>query len=916
MRREEEAGGLTWREAAQRLEQYGANALASKKRISAMKIFAGQFRDLMVLILLAATAVSAALGEAGEALTIVVIVLINALLGFFQEYRTEKTLDALKKLSAPECEVLRDGTKQTIDAALVVPDDILLIKAGDRIAADGVVLSAAALACDESMLTGESDACEKRPATGDMPDKQSAKESMVFMGTTVVKGRGTVRVTATGMSTEMGAIAGMLDEIEEDPTPLQKKLDQVGRVIGYGCLLICAIVAGTGILRGESPLDMLITGISLAVAAVPEGLPAIVTISLALAVRRILKRNALIKKLHAVETLGCATVVCSDKTGTLTENRMTAKRVFTLSQEMDLDRPEDREKAERSASAKKLFETAAFCNNASMARQKRGFLGQAKQVAEGEPTEAALLRLASEFGVSQSDFYRTDELPFDSARKRMSVYGTDSKGKQVLFVKGAPDLLLPRCVSVLTDGGVQKMTALHRDRISRAQERMASDALRVLGFAYREYPAGTPFDRAENGLVFVGLAGLMDPPRKEAFDAVAACRTAKIRPVMITGDHSITAKAIASQLDIFREGDVLLTGEMLDRMSDEELSQACEKCSVYARVTPGHKLRIVRALKRRGEIVAMTGDGVNDAPALKEANIGVAMGIGGTDVTKEAASVILLDDNFATLVAAIEEGRVIFKNIRRFLRYLLSCNTGEVITMFFGMLMGMPVVLTPIQLLLVNLVTDGLPAIALGLEKADRDVMKEKPRDAEASIFSDGLMGKIVTRGILIGLTTLGVFSFFASAYGDLTVARTGALMTLIMTQLFHVFECRSEKRGILELNPFSNPLLFASVLISISVMLGALYVPAVSALFLTAPLSRAQVLIIILCSMMVPIFSSVSLTLSRHARRIIPANTSLVPVMAGPGGRSPKPPKPPKPARPPKKPRRRIGGGDLLSRL
>lgn len=908
-RREEAALGLTSREAAQRLEQFGTNTLASKKRISALKIFAGQFRDLMVLILLAATAVSAVLGETGEALTIVVIVLINALLGFFQEYRTEKTLDALKKLSAPECEVIRDGAKQIIDASQVVPGDVMCVKAGDRVAADGVVLTAAALACDESMLTGESDACEKRVCIGDRPDRQSAKESMVFMGTTVVKGRGTVEVTATGMSTEMGAIAGMLDEIEEEPTPLQKKLDQVGRVIGYGCLLICAIVAGTGMLRGEKPLDMLITGISLAVAAVPEGLPAIVTISLALAVRRILKRNALIKKLHAVETLGCATVVCSDKTGTLTENRMTAKRVYTLSQDLDLGQEADREKAGRSSSAKRLFETAAFCNNASMTHQRRGFLGQAKPVAEGEPTEAALLRLADEFGVSQSDFYRTDELPFDSARKRMSVYGTDAKGKQMLFVKGAPDLLLPRCVSVLTDNGVQKLTALHRDRISRAQEQMASGALRVLGFAYREYPSGTPFDRAETGLVFVGLAGLMDPPRKEAYDAVAACRTAKIRPVMITGDHSVTAKAIAAQLDIYREGDLLLTGEMLDRMSDEELGLACENASVYARVTPGHKLRIVRALKRRGEIVAMTGDGVNDAPALKEANIGVAMGVGGTDVTKEAASVILLDDNFATLVAAIEEGRVIFKNIRRFLRYLLSCNTGEVITMFFGMLMGMPVVLTPIQLLLVNLVTDGLPAIALGLEKADRDVMKEKPRDAGASIFSDGLMGKIITRGVLIGLTTLGVFSFFASGYGDLTVARTGALMTLIMTQLFHVFECRSEKRGILELNPFSNPLLLLSVVISVSVMLGALYLPAVSALFMTAPLTRVQVLIIFVCSAMVPVASSVSLTLSRQAKKILPATTALVPVpAAGPESEQS--------GRPAGKTGRRFGGGNLLSRL
>ena len=612
---------------------------------------------------------------------------------------------------------------------------------------------------------------------------------------------------------------------------------------------------------------MLITGISLAVAAVPEGLPAIVTISLALAVRRILRRNALIKHLHAVETLGCATVICSDKTGTLTQNRMTVQKLVTVSGEHAPSQA--RQQLMSHPELKYLLETAAFCNDARTQPKKRGFWNREESdsvIFSGDPTEMALLKTASEVGVRPTDFFRRGEMAFDSTRKRMTVWGGCADGVNRIYMKGAPELVLSRCTRIATAQGSVPITPELRRKIAGDNARLAGDALRVMGFAFREQgPSG---EAPENNLVFAGLIGLFDPPRPEAAAAVAACRAAQIRVVMITGDHAATARAVAKQLGILRgEGDVI-TGEMLDAMTDMQLLDCCKTATVFARVSPAHKLRIVRAMKENGEIVAMTGDGVNDAPAVKESSIGVAMGEGGTDVTREAADVILLDDNFATLVAAVEEGRTIYQNIRRFLRYLLSCNAGEVFTMFVGMLMGMPVILTPIQLLLVNLVTDGLPAIALGLEPSDPQVMYQPPRRAEDSIFSGGLLGKILFRGVLIGLTTLGVFSLISGSGADLKTARTAALCTLTMTQLFHVFECRSETKGLLQINPFTNPLLLAAALASMVCVLGAVYHPAVSSVFLTTALTGAQMKTVLLCSVAVPAISSVSLLFSKNRPR------------------------------------------------
>ena len=854
------ATGLSSKEAQARLAQYGENRLASAKKISMLKIFGGQFKDLMTMILLASTAVSLLIGETMEAAAIVVIVLMNALLGFFQEYRTEKTLEALKNMAAPLARVLRDGQLQQVPASGIVPGDVLVLEAGDKIPADARLTEAFALECDEALLTGESLPVEKKA------------NAPVYMGTVVTKGRGQAAVLATGMNTEMGKIAGMLQEIEDDATPLQKKLAQLGKYIAAGCLGICVVVALAGVLRGYPLFAMFTTGISLAVAAVPEGLPAIVTIALALAVTRILRRNALVRRLHSVETLGCADVICTDKTGTLTENKMTVQRIFTLHGTVDT--------AALSGMAgslplplRRLCEIAAYCSNARLPA-----VGANTIATGGDPTETALLVMAQKAGITPGHaFVRRDEIPFDSDRKRMTVFLDDPAGHSYSFSKGAPDILLERCRYVLTPMGVQPLTAALRGQLEQAAAHMAQDAMRVLGFAYKEAPVA--HGSAEQDMIFVGLAGMLDPPRKEVYAAVAQCAKAHIRTVMITGDHKATACAVAKDIGILQPGDTVLTGAELDAMGPAGLDAAVEQASVFARVNPGHKLAIVRALKKRGHIVAMTGDGVNDAPAVKEADIGVAMGISGTDVTKSASAIVLLDDNFATFVAAVEEGRMVYSNIRKFIRYLLSCNIGEVVTMFAGMLMGLPVVLLPIQILLVNLVTDGLPALALGLEGSNPDIMKEKPRPADESVFSRGLAGTIVFRGLLIGLTTLLVFTHFMRHYGDLDTARTAALLTLVMTQLFHVFECKSETRSIFTINPLSNPSLPAAVLISLAVIALGIYHPFLQNILSTVALSGAQIGRVLLASGAVPLLSALFLLLPRRLSAAPAADKQALPL-------------------------------------
>lgn len=832
--------GLTEFEAEKRLSEYGKNQLDSVSKKRPLAIFLGQFKDMMVMILLVATVLSAFMGEVVEAFAIITIVILNALIGFFQEYRTEKTLDALKQMASPSAKVIRDGKIVLVDATEVVPGDVLSLEAGDRVPADAYIYEQTMLSCDESMLTGESILSDKQAATG---GKSSYKpEEMVYMGTMVAKGKGMAVVLKTGMNTEMGSIADMLGNIEESETPLQKNLDQVGQYIAIGCLVICTIVAFVGIVRGENPFDMLIVGISLAVAAVPEGLPAIVTISLAIAVKRILHRGALIKRLHAIETLGCATVICSDKTGTLTENKMTVKKAFTFDETLNI---EEFGRTGQSKGTDMLAEIAAVCINVDEHSAIEGV---------GDPTEIAIFNMASQMRAKASRWSRVREIPFDSTTKRMTVVAANGNVIRS-FVKGAPEVLLPLCKHVMVNGAKKEISQYYKQRVNDTAAEMAGDALRVIGFAYADLSGAN--QNPEQNLIFVGLAGMVDPPRKEAFAAVKSCKNAGIRPVMITGDHAATAKAIASELGICAPGDEVLTGAMLDDMSDEALSSRCRSVSVYARVSPAHKLRIVRAIKKHNEVVAMTGDGVNDAPAIKEADIGVSMGITGTDVTKEASDMVLLDDNFATIVASVEEGRIVYKNIRRSIRYLLSCNIGEIITMFGGMILGAPVILTPIQLLLVNLVTDGLPAIALSVEPGHSDIMFEKPRRREDSIFAGGLWGKMSFRGFIIGIITLLSFSVLMRYTGDLGIARCGALMTLIFSQLFHVMECRSEKQTIFEINPFGNNALLLATLISGAISLLCMYVPYLRSIVGIGLLNGSQMLFSVILAALAPIVTA-----------------------------------------------------------
>jgi Ca2+-transporting ATPase len=877
--------GLSTKEAEQRLKKYGPNALAEKSGISVFQILLDQFTDFMVLILLACTAISAFMGEITEAVTIIAIVMVNAVLGFIQEYKTERTMEALKGLAAPTAKVVRDGESIEIPAEEIVPGDLIILETGDRVPADALLVEVKSLQVDESLLTGESVPVEKSLQSGGKKKQDSESgNNMVYMGTIVTSGRAKAVVQATGMLTEMGKIADMLQNIEDEETPLQRRLEHLGKFIVYGCIVICAIVSMTGILRGEELFTMLLSGISLAVAAVPEGLPAIVTIALALGVQRMLKRNALIRKLPAVETLGCASVICSDKTGTLTENRMTVRKIYAGESVIDVKGSGYNLEGEflqngrsidplRNNAMKLALEIAGLCNNAKIVmdtREKHGIVGKIKNmvsrqerlIVAGDPTEGALLVAAAKGGLTEDVLYkeyeRIDEIPFDSDRKCMSVICESRRGGTFVFTKGAPDIIIKKCSKIQTSKGVLNLSPAVRAGVMRVNDKMASEALRVLGVAYKKIGSGS-FRRGdvEDELIFVGLLGMIDPPRKEALYAVQKCRMAGIKPIMITGDHKITATAIAKELNIYQSGEKVLTGADLEEIGEERLEKMVNSISVYARVSPKHKLMIVRALKKHGHIVAMTGDGVNDAPAIKEADIGVAMGITGTDVTKEASSMVLLDDNFATIVAAIEEGRVIYSNIRKFIRYLLSCNIGEVLTMFLGMLVGLPIPLLPIQILWVNLVTDGLPAIALGLEPPEKDIMMRPPRKSNDNVFSDGLLSLIILRGTLLGVSTLAVFISILYFTRDITLARTGAFVTLVLTQLTHVFECKSERKTIFEISLLDNMYLVLAVLCSLAMILSVVYVPALQPIFKTEALTYNEWLLIVGFTALGPVLST-----------------------------------------------------------
>jgi len=869
--------GLTYLEAKKRQDIYGKNILQHKKKRSWIIMLLSQFTDFMVLVLLGATALSMIMGEITEALTILVIVLLNSLLGFYQEIHTEKTMEALAQLAAPRAKVFRDNELCELPAEEIVPGDLILLEAGDRIPADGYLIDSNELQVDESLLTGESMPVMKKALPEGAVFSEEIKSQnrvCVYMGCTVSGGTGKAVITGTGMDTEMGRIANMIQQAQPQDTPLQKKLEMLGSNIVTGCFIICAIVSITGIIRGENVFSMLLSGISLAVAAVPEGLPAVVTIALALGVGRMVKRNALVRKLPAVETLGCATVICSDKTGTLTENKMRVVSVYSgrTRYQVVVDKQQHKGRITlqgKPIDPKKLtgldlmMITGIVCSNVNLHRnvdEQSDSTGI--NAFFGNPTEVALVRMAAESGydpgLTQLDFRRIREIPFDSDRKMMSVVCENPLKEKIIFSKGAPEVLLKKCTHILVADNERAIMDYDFERILRENSRMAQGALRVIGMAYRVIAdekdiAGDP----EYGLTFIGLAGIMDPPRPEAYDAVEQCKIAGIKAVMITGDHKETARAVAAELKIIGDDSQnVITGDELESMNDKELKARLEDTFVFARVLPRHKLRLVKAYKEKGHIVAMTGDGVNDAPAVKESDIGVAMGCSGTDVTRQAASMILMDDNFSTIVAAVEEGRNIYNNIRKFIRYLLSCNIGEVLTMFLGMLIGIPVPLLPVQILFVNLATDGLPAIALSMEPGDQSTMKQKPRDPKEHIFS-GLWRLIIVRGIFIGISTLLSFLTVYSASGSVEAARTATLVTLVLSQLIHVFECKSEKKSIFEIPFLNNLWLIGAVFVSVCLLAGVVYLPFLQKLFNTVSLSAEHWLPVAGFSVLAPLVSS-----------------------------------------------------------
>lgn len=822
--------GLSSQEAKRRIRKYGLNQIKKKKVISPFKIFLLQFNDFIIWVLIAATIISGVMGEKADAITIFIIIVMNAVLGFIQEYKTERSLEALKELAAPTAKVIRDGKAEVINAEYLTIGDTVILESGDRVPADCILTECSSILMDESLLTGESIGVEK----------YTDRNNTVYMGTNVLKGRGKAKVIQIGMSTEMGKIAGMLQNIDIGKSPLKDRLNSLGKILVVICIIICGVVTVTGILRGQDKYQMFLLGVSLAVAAIPEGLPAIVTVALAIGVSRMLKRNVLVRELPAVETLGCTSIICSDKTGTLTENNMTVKALYADDCFYDLNSMN----TPQNAALKKAF---TYCNDCSFDFSENDF----QKSLMGDPTETALIKVffnkQDEICRFLSQAKRIYEVPFDSERKMMSVIIAEN-GKKVCYMKGAPEKVMEKCRFILIKGEVIPFASRQKEKVNKIVESMSYKALRCIAAAYKENGIVNS-ESVESDMIFIGVAGIIDPPRKEVKDAVWQCKMSGIKPVMITGDHKNTAYAIAKELDMCRDISEVVTGEELNLMNDKKLMSVIDGITVFARVNPNHKLRIVRAFKKKKYVVAMTGDGVNDAPAVKEADIGISMGISGTDVTKEASSMILLDDNFSTIVAAVEEGRIIYANIRKFIRYLLSCNLGEVLTMFIASIINMPNPLLPIQILFVNLATDGLPAIALGVDPPDSDIMMKKPRHKNESIFSGGLNSKITVRGILIGVCTLLSYKM-GSYYGmDIDTCRTLTLCTLILSQLFHVFECRSENHSVFEINIFTNMYLVGAVSASVAMLICIIYIPAMQKVFHTVSLDFGKWCIILFFS-------------------------------------------------------------------
>ncbi len=810
-----EATGLCTEEVTERRSKYGENKLTEKKKKTLFQRFLDQFKDVMILILIAAAIISFVIvcaeknwGELFEPALILLIVILNAVMGVYQEGKAEKALDALKNMSAPHARVLRNGKEEIIDAALLVPGDIIHLEAGDFVPADARLLQSAGLKSEESALTGESVPSEKdHTAVVEENAPIGDRHNMVYSGCSITYGTATAVITATGMDTEMGRIANLLNDENDTQTPLQQKLAQLGKYLGIVALLACAIIFIVGLLNGLKVLDIFMTAVSLAVSAIPEGLPAIVTIVLSIGVQRMVKKNALIRRLPAVETLGSASIICSDKTGTLTQNKMTLVKAYIEGSE-----PEDINE-NNSAEIKKLLMYSTLCCDGAV------LIEDGKEQHIGDPTETAIVLAALKNGMPKDElnekYPRIAQIPFDSDRKLMTTVNIID-GKTTVIVKGAFDMLASRCIG----GNLEKAKELTED--------LSENALRVLAVAYKvidALPESITSEELENGLTFMGLVGMIDPPREEAKAAVALCRRAGIKPVMITGDHVVTATAIAKALGIFNEGDKAITGAQLDAMSEIELDSQVESISVYARVSPENKIRIVKAWQRKGQVVSMTGDGVNDAPALKAADIGCAMGITGTDVAKGASDMTLTDDNFATIVDAVKEGRGIYANIKKVVGFLLGTNIGEVITVFVAMLLWHVTPLLSMQLLWINLVTDSLPAIALGMEAVEPDIMDKMPRPKTEGIFAGGLGIRVVLQGLMFAVLTLISFKVGESVTGTIEGGQTMAFMVLSLSQVIQAFNMRSD-RSVFKIGLFTNKKLNGAVLISVLLVLLVLFTP------------------------------------------------------------------------------------------
>ena len=850
--------GLTADEAAWRLRQYGPNELEQAHRVSAWAVLAAQFKNLLILILLIAVLLSAFLGHVIEAIAIGVIVLFAALLGFYQEYRAERALEALQQMAAPTAAVHRDGQELNIPARDVVPGDIVYLRAGDKIAADGRLFEAVNLQVDEAALTGESVPVEKQTAA--LPEGEPAvadRTNMVYAGTIVTYGRGRDVIVATGMATEFGRIAESLQSVVPSKTPLQQSLERVAKILARVALAIVVVIVGLGVLRGQALLDMVIFGIALAVAVVPEALPAVVTISLALGVQRMARRNALVRRLPAVETLGSVSVICSDKTGTLTKDEMTVRKIFVAGKQLEVSgagyAPEgaftrDGKEVEATGPLAVLLQAAVLASDARLVKVERdepddGAGGSFQWRIKGDPTEGALIVAAAKAGLNKSQldasFPRVSEIPFTSESKRMTTLHAADRGT-VAYAKGAPELILRSCSAALRDDGVVPMDMAEREGVLANAHRMAGEALRVLAVAYK--PGATLAD-AEREMIFLGLMGMIDPPRPEAKAAIETCTRAGIRPIMITGDHPTTAAAVARELGLITT-QAVVTGADLDRMDEHDFAREVENIAVYARVSPAHKLRIVTALQKRGDRVAMTGDGINDAPALRRADIGIAMGISGTDVTKEAAAMTLTDDNFASIVAAVEEGRGVFENIKKYLMFLLSSNLGEIVLLAGASALDWPLPLSAVQILYVNLATDGLPALALAVDPHEPDLMHRPPQDSRTGLFTRPVVTLMVVGGLWSALVNLTLFGWALHSGRSLAHAMTMVFAGLVLIEFFKAYNFRSDRRSAL-IRTFANKWLNRAIAWELSLLVAVIYLPFLTLALGTFRLAWADWLVV-----------------------------------------------------------------------